>query len=432
MSALTPARVRVRMYQVGFGDCFLITVEYTDPDTDGRAERHVLVDFGSTRPPRNAKKSAMTDIAELIAAHTHGKLDVVVLTHRHKDHLSGFGIDAAKRILTDLKPSLVLRPWTEAPLIDDDATGPPDGPGVASRNFVRHLGAAQAAAGRIADADGGLRGLQGDLGMLALEQVKNLEAIETLDGWADGDKGRYLNAGASLHLDDLIPGLKATVLGPPTLEQDPRVAQQVSRNPEYWMVALRDSLDAAAPAEPPQTTPDDVPPGPVRWLVEHLTAQKSHSMTRLVRSLDDALNNTSLILLLEVGGVSMLLPGDAQIENWNWTLDKLANDEELKNRLTAIDLYKVGHHGSRNATPRSLHALWKSRLPDAPPLTALMSTRTGVHGKTAATKVPRQTLVNALKEVADLHSTADLNADQKWIEVVSDAAGGPFRLVNPA
>lgn len=428
MSALTPARVRVRMYQVGFGDCFLVTVEYTDSDTDGRAERHVLIDFGSTRPPRKAKKSAMTDIAELIAAHTHGKLDVVVVTHRHKDHVSGFGIDAAKRILTDLKPSLVLRPWTEDPLIDDDATGPRDGPGIASRNFARHLGVAQAAAGRIADATSGLRGLRGDLGMLALEQAKNLEAIQTLDGWADGDKGRYLNADASLSLDDLIPGLKATVLGPPTVEQDSRVARQASRHREYWMLALRNSLDAAAPAEP---TSDDVPPGPVRWLVEHLTAQKSQSMTRLVRSLDDALNNTSLILLLEVGGVSMLFPGDAQIENWNWTLDKLANDEELTNRLTAIDLYKVGHHGSRNATPRSLHALWKNRLPDAPPLTALMSTRTGVHGKTAATKVPRQTLVNALQEVADLHSTANLPADQQWIEVVSDAAGGPFRLVNP-
>jgi hypothetical protein len=308
---------------------------------------------------------------------------------------------------------------------------PPDLAMVRASRRGTSLGAAQAAAGRIAEAGGGLRGLQGDLGMRALEQVKKLEAIETLDGWADGDKGRYLNAGASLRLGNLIPGLKATVLGPPTVEQDPRVAKQASKNPEYWMIALRDSLDAAAPAQPPRTTPDDVPPGPVRWLVEHLTAQKSNSMMRLVRSLDDALNNTSLILLLEIGGISMLLPGDAQIENWNWTLDQLAKDEELKNRLTAIDLYKVGHHGSRNATPRSLHTLWKNRASDAPPLTALMSTRTGVHGETAATKVPRQTLVNALKEVAELHSTADLQANQKWIEVVSDVEGGPFRLVQP-
>jgi hypothetical protein len=316
-------------------------------------------------------------------------------------------------------------------LIEADSTGPGRGPGIASRNFAVQLGAAQAAAGRIAEAAGGLRGLRGDLGMLALEQVKNNDAIETLDGWAEGNRGRYLNAGASIRLGNIVPGLRITVLGPPTLEQDPRVARQVEDHPEYWMMALRDSLDAVAPAEPPSTTPDDVPPGPVRWLVEHLTVQKAHSMARLVRRLDDALNNTSLILLLEVGGVSMLLPGDAQIENWSWTLDKLADDEALKKKLTAIDLYKVGHHGSRNATPRSLHALWKERSPDDPPLTALMSTRTGVHGKTAATAVPRETLVNALRKVAELHSTADLPTGQKWIEVVSDAGHGPFSLVKP-
>ena len=38
------ATVRVRMYQVGFGDCFLLSFEYA-----GQAEpaRHVLIDFGT-------------------------------------------------------------------------------------------------------------------------------------------------------------------------------------------------------------------------------------------------------------------------------------------------------------------------------------------------------------------------------------------------
>ena len=85
------------MYQVGFGDCFLVTVEYGDPDSSRRAERHVLFDYGSTRSPRNTKKSRISDVAKLIAEHTHGQLDIVVVTHRHKDHLSGFGDDTAKR-----------------------------------------------------------------------------------------------------------------------------------------------------------------------------------------------------------------------------------------------------------------------------------------------------------------------------------------------
>lgn len=430
MSPLVPARVRVRMYQVGFGDCFLVSVEYDEAGPDGRAERHVLIDFGSTRGP-HLGTARMGDVAPLIAEHTHGKLDVVVVTHRHKDHVFGFGVNTSAEILSALEPRVVVRPWTEHPDIDDDATAPASGPGIASRRFAARITQAQEAAERVAKRAEGHRGALHDLHLLAVEQVKNQAAITTLDTWAEGRRGRYLHAGKPLGLARVVPGLQVTALGPPTLEQDDGVERQVDEHPEYWMESLHDSLEAAAPEKPPRTAPDDVPPGPVRWLVSRLADQRIHSVSRLVRQLDDALNNTSLILLLEVGGVSMLFPGDAQIENWTFTLDRLARDEALRDRLAGIDLYKVGHHGSRNATPRSLHALWKARAADAPRLTALMSTRRGVHGESVATAVPRSTLVNALREVADLHSTDDLPEGQMWVEVVSDAAGGPFRLVPP-
>jgi hypothetical protein len=206
------------------------------------------------------------------------------------------------------------------------------------------------------------------------------------------------------------------------------------------MLRLHRALAAAEPgagttrdnaaAGTPGTKPAEVEPGPVRWLVENLKGQRTHSVARLVRALDDALNNTSLILLLEVGGLRLLFPGDAQIENWRHTLNRLPQDPELAAALTSVDLYKVGHHGSRNATPRSLHQLWTQRPAGAPRMTALMSTRSGTHGETPATAVPRETLVAALREVADLWSTDDLPAGQAFVELVADAAGGPFRLVD--
>jgi len=58
-----------------------------------------------------------------------------------------------------------------------------------------------------------------------------------------------------------------------------------------------------------------------------------------------------------------------------------------------------------------------------------MSTRAGVHGTTPATAVPRATLVEALREVADLYSTDDLPDGQSFMDVVADASGGPFRVV---
>ena len=80
------------MYQVGFGDCFMVSFKYPRPLDDGRAERHMLVDFGSThapKAPRGGPRSVVAQAADLIEEDTGGTLDVVVLTHRHRDHLSG-------------------------------------------------------------------------------------------------------------------------------------------------------------------------------------------------------------------------------------------------------------------------------------------------------------------------------------------------------
>ena len=267
----------------------------------------------------------------------------------------------------------------------------------------------------------------------AEDQVKNADAIALLDELSADGKGRYLFAGADAGTAKVVPGLKVTVFGPPTVEQDARVAKQEEKHPEYWMFALHASLQRAATdataddADPEPTV--RVGPGPVRWLIERLSAQKVHSAGRLVNKLDEAVNNTSLILLLEVGDLTMLFPGDAQIENWQFTLDRLGTDDELKRKLTGIDLYKVGHHGSRNATPRSLHALWLDRPKTLPPMTALLSTRPDVHGESEATAVPRKTLVNALEQVAKLISTDDLDKGQPFVEIVSDTTGGPFKRV---
>lgn len=424
MTTKGPARVRVRMYQVGFGDCILLTLEYDAPLADGRDKRHLLFDFGSSRQPHGTKSGAMGRVAELIEEHTEGKLDLVVVTHRHKDHLSGYGDDAAAKIMRKLAPSLVLRSWTEDPAISETADGP-NQVGPASARLVAQLAESQDAAQRLA--------LQPTLDSAvqeaAFDQVRNADAISLLDELAADGRGRYLYAGADADLGDVIPGLKITVLGPPTVEEDPRVMNQTEADPEYWMDALRDSLQAAAPMDPAAAgvTPDVPPlPGPARWLIERLADQKTSSVTRLVRKLDDALNNTSLLLLLEIGKLRLLFPGDAQIENWEYTLEKLLEDAELKEALAGIDLYKVGHHGSRNATPRSLHALWVGRSDELPRLTSIMSTLSHVHGESEATAVPRETLVEALRQVSTLVSTEDLDKDKAFAELEAPTTGGPF------
>jgi beta-lactamase superfamily II metal-dependent hydrolase len=400
-----PESVAVRMYQVGFGDCFLVSFTYAQPLGDGRDVRHMLVDFGSTHGPKGSRKDGQPVIekaAALLEQHTAGTLDVVVLTHRHRDHLSGFGDAEAAAVITRLGPKLVVRPWTENPELPHDATEPAaEDDGDRGARFARHLAAGQQLAARVealtraasSNSDAGR------LAHLALDQVPNPKAIAFLDALADGPgKGEYLSAGQPTQITKHIPGIAVRVLGPPTIAQHAAITKARSNDPdEFWLGQLG-AIDGLSPdaLDRSRIAAGTVPPGPVAWIVEKLARQQVRSLQRIVRTVDDALNNTSLILLVDAGDRRLLLPGDAQIENWSWSLMHAPDKEENLELLAGVDLYKVGHHGSRNATPKSLFHLWEEGAGAEHPMTALLSTMPDVHGRSEATKVPRGALVEAL------------------------------------
>ncbi len=430
----SPHTVRVRMYQVGFGDCFLLSAEYAAPLPDGRAERHVLIDCGSTR---QADGTQLADVADLVARHTAGRLDVLVITHRHKDHLSAFGLDVPGRLLEGLRPTLVLRPWTEDPAAPADATAPL---GDGSRRLAAALQAGRDLAAGLAAGIRRDRGLRGDLVGLALAQLANEAAILRLDAMAAAGEARYLSAGQPSGIDDVVPGMTAHVLGPPTVEQWPAVATQAADNPEYWISQARLFAEATGNPVPagglPALAADGdafaaapggqvCRPGPARWLIDRMTDRQVTSLQRIVRSLDDAMNNTSLLLLLDVAGQRLLFPGDAQIENWSYALSQPATTDLLR----TVTLYKVGHHGSRNGTPRSLVRLWQQ---DPTPRVAMMSTLPGVHGQTEGTRVPRATLVTALEQLGPLHRTDTLARAEHHLELECRLQTGVWERKPPA
>jgi len=79
------------------------------------------------------------------------------------------------------------------------------------------------------------------------------------------------------------------------------------------------------------------------------------SATDLALALDSATNNTSLVLAIELaGGDVLLFVADAQVGNWDswqdlqWQVDRrMVTGPDLLKRTI---FYKVGHHGSHNAT----------------------------------------------------------------------------------
>ncbi len=246
-----------------------------------------------------------------------------------------------------------------------------------------------------------------------------------------------MSFGSDSGIEGFVPGITVNVLGPPTLEQHPDIARERSEDPEFWMLVQRmldevslapildQHIDRSAPAGP-----DQGEIGPVRWLTERLGRQQLSAYLQIVRILDDVLNNTSVILLIETGAKRMLFPGDAQIENWEYALKAAPNSEEILELLRGVDLYKVGHHGSRNATPRTLYGLWMEDATKGRSMTALMSTLSGVHGESEATRIPRATLVEALAQRMTLHSTEDLPPERPFAEVVAElSSDGGFEQV---
>src|SRR5215472_4174819 len=82
-AAVNLPKVRVRMYRQGLGDCFLLTFN------PGGDEKHILIDCGTLGAKITNVK--MPNVVADINKTTKGHLQLVVATHQHHDHLSGFG-----------------------------------------------------------------------------------------------------------------------------------------------------------------------------------------------------------------------------------------------------------------------------------------------------------------------------------------------------
>jgi hypothetical protein len=435
--AARPVSIEIRAYQVGFGDCFLVSFVYPQ---DKR--RHVLIDFGTTALPRRGSKTVapsehMPRIAEDIKRECGGQLTAVVATHRHADHISGFATDGKSggsgNIIAACKPKVVLQPWTEDPDAARDARTATRDTSRSPRSYLASLDAMHRLAGHalgvaLNPPKSMSASLAKQLAFLGEDNIRNRSAVENLMamGKRAGAKAVWAHHGSSAGLQRLLPGVKVRVLGPPTLAQTEKIRKMRSSDPdEFWQllggarglqglriadVARRAGSKAGKPV-----------PVEARWFRDRIADLSAQQLLEIVRVLDDQMNNTSLILLFEVGTKKLLFPGDAQIENWSWALQDAPDAGKTRKLLAGVDFYKVGHHGSRNATPKTL--LWENfakRGNAAGRLKTALSTLAGKHGaKSRKTEVPRTTLLQALKDETELLNTEEMSFA---------AASQPFQL----
>jgi beta-lactamase superfamily II metal-dependent hydrolase len=408
-----PDSVYVRMYNVGFGDGFLIV--FPAPDRP----RRVLVDCGTHfkgKGPRPIAEVAAQMIEDVTDDDGVARIDVVVGTHRHQDHVSGF----ENKLWQDVEVSEVWMPWTEDPK-------DPDARRIRERQsaLALELTSALAAAGDDSIAY-----------LLAMNALTNEKAMATLHGGFKGSPPRsFLPATKDDVVEEVVcpvlndAGIEVNVLGP---SHDEAVIKNMDppNGAGYLRVAEHDQADVPEPpfdaswaftsraVRSKRLEPFLLRDGAKRLVVAAAQADPFG----VAASLESAVNNTSLVMTFKLGDAFLVFPGDAQWGTWKRILDA----PEARELLRQTSFVKVGHHGSHNASPKAFVELLAAEHADDgdhEDLWAMVSTRLMKDWP----QIPKKELMTALGHATPQLARSDKGKGKRvagfesWSELFIDA-----------
>jgi hypothetical protein len=391
-------RALVRVYRQGLGDCILVRVKRTSG-----VDFKLLIDCGVVLGTPNAGE-IMTRVVNNLVKDVDQKVDAIAITHEHWDHLSGF--TQAKDSFKKLKTDEVWVAWTED-TNDDLANTLRNELGKASQALNASASALRATG------DGETVQMLADIALMPLgAAASNASTSAALDSVKSMGKVRMFRpTDKPIEIDGA--NARFYVLGPPHDPQLIRKINPSTRNPETYGLAMNGegalSLGVVAALSSRGTPTEDaslsvrvegspfhdrvtIPLGPKgrpmigdihaldpemrkawtkvdEFFRDHYAGREGvddwrridgdwlGSATELALALQSYTNNTSLVLALELGdpgkGDVLLFAGDAQVGNWeSWqtwkcqTAPAITGPDLLKRTI----FYKVGHHGSHNAT----------------------------------------------------------------------------------
>jgi beta-lactamase superfamily II metal-dependent hydrolase len=385
--------IRVRMYNVGFGDCFLLTLpnSYT-----------ILVDAGFHSQGKGefgGNELAQQILDDVTDIKGEARIDLVIATHRHQDHIYAFNSDK----WANFSVGEVWLPWVE-----DRSNKEATRLWKKQQRFAMQLAEAIPTFGLDDETRESVEFMLWNAGVDTLPGFdaggwSNNAALDCLhEGFAHRDRTRprflpeHENFPESFETPAL-PGVRIHVLGPP---RDPDLIEELDPEADgetYRALVLRASaaktpLDGRvvnAPFGEDWRLPDDelgtLPLEPDEMQRIDDLAQSADAVFA-AEKVDGMINSTSLVLILEIGKARLLLPGDAEWGTWK----RILGNDEARTLVRGATFFKIGHHGSHNATSKTLvEKILPRRIP------AMISTQQG-EGK-YRNNIPLPDLLTALE-----------------------------------
>ncbi len=399
----TKINAKVKMFRVGeLGDCFLLTFQ------QGNRKGNVLIDCGSFRNSNQSKEQLNTIALKIKEILGEDKIDLLVATHQHNDHLSGFL--HAKEVFESMNIEKVCFSWLDDPL-DPLAQSIQEKHNklkltlLKIRNYLDQKEDPRAQ--KLKEDFDSFVDFHEDMTSEELAQAGNgaqsfnfaatkrpSTTDQAMDVLRSLGEVEYLSPGAIFDLPGIYSGgVKVYVLGPPRdykkiKDTKPNAGESYDQHltdlgfmAENFLNTLQGSDEVREERNYPfsrsfkKTQAELKSEKAYKDLIKRYEKEDWQNIDddwlqvgeNLALHLNSYTNNTSLVLAFELvfNEKFLLFVGDAQTGNWlSWKEVEWEDGEEHLDRiLSNTVLYKVGHHGSHNATLKeSLEAMTHPEL----------------------------------------------------------------------